>query len=49
MSCDTASFHMKGSLLPLTRMAPAPEPTPHYNILGIIFFLKKTYLMQVGF
>lgn len=47
MSCDTTSFHVKGSLLTLTRTTLAPEPRPHYSILGIIFL--KTYLMQVGF
>lgn len=46
MSCDTTSFHVKGSLLTLTHTTLPPKPGPHYNIFGII---KKTYLMLVGF
>lgn len=40
MSCDTTSFHMKGSLLTLTCTMPAPKPRPRYDIPGIIIFLK---------
>lgn len=39
MSCDTTSFHMKGSLLILTCTMLAPKPRPHYNIPGIIIII----------
>lgn len=40
MSCDTTSFHMKGSLLTLTCTMLSPKPRPHYSIPGIIIFLN---------